>query len=51
YNLLTYQVIANKSLNIVSSDEDAQQELKLHGLADSVKNLNQLIVFHRTLRE
>ncbi|CAF4289762.1 unnamed protein product, partial [Adineta steineri] len=31
--------------------EDAQHELKLHGLADCVKNLNQLIVFHRTIRE
>ncbi|CAF4340987.1 unnamed protein product, partial [Adineta steineri] len=43
--------IANKPLNIISSYEYAQHEHKLHGLADCVKNPNQLIVFHRASRE
>ncbi|CAF1002159.1 unnamed protein product [Adineta steineri] len=44
-------IIANKPLNIISSYEYAQHEHKLHGLADCVKNPNQLIVFHRASRE
>ncbi|CAF1205646.1 unnamed protein product [Adineta steineri] len=45
------EVIADKPLNTISSDEGAQHEHKLHGLAGSVKNPNRFIVFHRTLRE
>ncbi|CAF1118839.1 unnamed protein product [Adineta steineri] len=51
---ITYQVIANKPLNIISSDEDAQHEYKLGqvgGVAGCVKNPNRLIVFHRASRE
>ncbi|CAF1585880.1 unnamed protein product, partial [Adineta steineri] len=42
--------IANKPLNIISSDEDAQHERKLHGLADCVKNPNRLIVFSSNIK-
>jgi len=52
--LTTYQVIANKPLNILSADEDSQHEYKLGqvgGLAGCVKNPNRLIVFHRGSRE
>jgi hypothetical protein len=52
--LTTYQVIANKPLNIISADEDSQHEYKLGqvgGLAGCVKNPNRLIVFHRASRE
>lgn len=52
--LITYQVLANKQLNLVSNDEDSQHEYKLGqvgGLAACVKNPNRLIVFHRASRE
>ncbi|UJR10901.1 hypothetical protein I4U23_015089 [Adineta vaga] len=52
--LVTYQVIANKPLNIISSDDDSQNAYKLGqvgGLAACVKNPNRLIVFHRASRE
>ncbi|CAF3576524.1 unnamed protein product, partial [Rotaria sp. Silwood2] len=52
--IITYKVIANKPLRIVSSDEDSQHEYKLgqvSGLAASVKNPNRLFIFHRASRE
>lgn len=52
--LTTYQVLSNKALNVLSSDEDSQHEYKLGqvgGLAGCVKNPNRLIVFHRASRE
>ncbi|CAF5077751.1 unnamed protein product, partial [Rotaria sp. Silwood1] len=48
--ILTYKVIGNKPLKLVSSDEDSQHEYKLgqvSGLPASVKNPNRLFVFQR----
>ncbi|CAM4924423.1 unnamed protein product [Rotaria socialis] len=53
-NVVTYQVLSNKPLSIVSADDDSQHEYKLGqvgGLGASVKNPNRLFVFHRASRE
>ncbi|CAF0821476.1 unnamed protein product [Rotaria sordida] len=51
---ITYKVIGNQPLKMVSSDQDSQHEYKLgqvSGLAASVKNPNRLFIFHRASRE
>ncbi|CAF1498925.1 unnamed protein product [Rotaria magnacalcarata] len=53
-NVVSYQVLSNKPLSIVSTDDDSQHEYKLGqvgGLGASVKNPNRLFVFHRASRE
>lgn len=53
-DLTSYQVLARKPLEIVSSDDDSQHGYKLgqvSGIAGCVKNPNRLIVFHRASRQ
>ena len=53
-DLISYQVIPRKPLDIVSADDDSQHQYKLgqvSGIAGCVKNPTRLIVFHRGSRE